>query len=123
MVSFLATTSAAAGTGIQPARSAAHRCLAISEVFECIISDWLGPGRWSSRHLERKDLLHLALTCRAFATPALDELWGDLNRLEYLVKYTMPDDVWAYKEIPDTTLYSPATGTRKVLVSTSPGCH
>jgi hypothetical protein len=57
-----------------------HPCLAISEVLRVVCGS-----------LWRKDLLSVALTCRGFLEPALDELWYEIPALEPLVACLPPD--------------------------------
>ena len=58
----------------------AHPCLAISEVLRVVCSS-----------LRPEDLLSVALTCRGFLEPALDELWYEIPAFKPLLACLPPD--------------------------------
>ncbi|KAJ7051862.1 hypothetical protein C8F01DRAFT_634887 [Mycena amicta] len=66
-----------------------HRCLQIPEIV------WQVVGHVPRRH--RKTLRALALTCRLFRDPALDQLWHDPGEdtLQYLIACFPPDSMTA----------------------------
>jgi hypothetical protein len=75
--------------------SAAHKCFSIAELTSRIIADNI---------YEHDDLLHVALSCRAFLEPALDSLWCELNTLLPLL-HLFPEDVFSYeRNIPKVSL-------------------
>ncbi|KIJ63133.1 hypothetical protein HYDPIDRAFT_41394 [Hydnomerulius pinastri MD-312] len=68
-----------------------HRALQISEI-QKMICYHLAPGDDQSE-AHRRILYALARTSRAWAEPALDQLWARLNSIEPLLK-CLPKDLW-----------------------------
>ena len=76
-------------------RTSVDRTLRAPEILSKIIAasywdDDGGKAEW----LGLRDVLSLALTCKAFLEPALDRLWRRQTTLFNLIK-TLPDDSWA----------------------------
>ena len=81
----------------------AHHCLSIPEVLR------LAFGGLA----KKKDLLAVALTCRAFLEPALDNIWREITLFDPLLA-CLPQDLWEYRE---ETFELPVQMTIKVAVS------
>lgn len=63
-----------------------HPCLQIDEVVRNVVSQLGGHTSGAPQ-----DLLALALTCKAFYEPAMDELWGTAANLRDLIG-CLPED-------------------------------
>lgn len=75
-----------------------HRCLQIFEVLS-IIGEFIAEDRFVRSVISRwtNDLLSLALTCRTFLNPALNELWRRQSSLAPLLR-CFPSDVYEFGE-------------------------
>lgn len=81
-----------------------HRCLTIEEILRVII-EHAGIADYNYKlltnpktagnvlHIDYQCLLRLALTCKTFKEPALDELWRRQWGLGNLLKL-LPEDLW-----------------------------
>ncbi|KAJ3544149.1 hypothetical protein NM688_g5773 [Phlebia brevispora] len=93
-----------------PQEDTMHRCLAIEEILRAIFAyarsngaslfeaasqaNHGGPFSMADLHtLDFKTVLALALTCRTFQEPALDQLWKEQWGFKNLISL-MPDDLW-----------------------------
>ncbi|KAF9236632.1 hypothetical protein BU15DRAFT_76731 [Melanogaster broomeanus] len=77
-----------------------HPCLLIEEIQRTIFSLLIiEDDKQKDREEVNKTLAHLARTCRAFHTSALDVLWDDLESLERLL-HCLPDDLFEYHILP-----------------------
>ncbi|KAJ6495904.1 hypothetical protein DFH09DRAFT_1002248 [Mycena vulgaris] len=73
-----------------------HRCLAIPEITELILSqldDGYSFSRNPRRDLAKRDLAALARTSKGFQGPALDILWRKQDRLTNILK-CLPPNLW-----------------------------
>ncbi|KAH9937946.1 hypothetical protein B0H21DRAFT_711363 [Amylocystis lapponica] len=66
-------------------QSSTRRCLAIDEMFRCIVEELLDNGHG------RGSVASLAATCQAFKEPSLAALWRNMDSIVPLLKLVDPD--------------------------------
>ncbi|KAG6907082.1 hypothetical protein DXG01_010654 [Tephrocybe rancida] len=97
-----------------------HSSLTVPEVldtiFEALFNEILNPDEdeWDSDHEARASLVALALTCRAFQEPALNQLWKGQLVFTPLIR-CMPEDVWMHEYEWEGESGSDPDGTKKSL--------
>lgn len=67
---------------------------AVQEMHPCLLVDEI--ARKILDYAPKRDQFSLAITCKAFAEPALDTLWHEQRSLVPLIR-CMPQDLWIIK--------------------------
>lgn len=71
-----------------------HRCLTVNDILTLIIREFLSPYAYQD---DRKNLMVMALTCKAFLGPAMQESWRTVEDLSRFV-HTLPDGLVVFTE-------------------------
>lgn len=73
-----------------------HRCLQVPEIVILLSKALDQTNLFSEEYPDDRDLLSMALTCRAFLDPALDALWGHISSLDPIIS-CLPQNLWRKK--------------------------